>query len=90
MDLVTAFLTLGGLFLAGLAADLIGRRTHLPRVTLLLGPTDIALGHSGERWRRRWHTAFSAIVLAGDVLNLGFVVDELDLVVELDDCHFLI
>jgi hypothetical protein len=28
------FLTLGGLFLAGLVADLFGRRTRLPRVTL--------------------------------------------------------
>jgi hypothetical protein len=31
-----ALLTLGVIFLAGLAADVIGRRTHLPRVTLLL------------------------------------------------------
>jgi Kef-type K+ transport system membrane component KefB len=31
-----ALLTLGMIFLAGLAADVIGRRTHLPRVTLLL------------------------------------------------------
>ena len=30
-------IVLGVLFLAGLAADVIGRRTHLPRVTLLLG-----------------------------------------------------
>ncbi|MDX1649280.1 MAG: hypothetical protein R3263_05435, partial [Myxococcota bacterium] len=29
-------LVLGGIFLAGLAADLVGRRTALPRVTLLL------------------------------------------------------
>ena len=31
-----ALLTLGAIFLAGLAADLLGRRTRLPRVTLLL------------------------------------------------------
>ncbi len=29
-------LTLGAIFLAGLAADIVGRRTRLPRVTLLL------------------------------------------------------
>jgi Kef-type K+ transport system membrane component KefB len=32
----TVFLTLGALFLAGLAADALGHRTRLPRVTLLL------------------------------------------------------
>jgi Kef-type K+ transport system membrane component KefB len=36
MSPATAFLTLGGLFLAGLVADAIGHRTRLPRVTLLL------------------------------------------------------
>lgn len=36
MELPVVFLTLGGLFLAGLLADLVGRRTPLPRVTLLL------------------------------------------------------
>ena len=46
MDLVTVFLTLGGLFLAGLAADLVGRQTRLPRVTLLN-----RLWHRGGRIR---------------------------------------
>ncbi|WJY23155.1 cation:proton antiporter [Fontisubflavum oceani] len=46
MDLALTFLTLGGLFLAGLAADEIGRRTRLPRVTLLLAVGLIA-GRSG-------------------------------------------
>ncbi|MCP5043542.1 MAG: cation:proton antiporter [bacterium] len=34
--LAIALITLGSVFLAGLAADLLGRRTRLPRVTLLL------------------------------------------------------
>jgi Kef-type K+ transport system membrane component KefB len=34
--IAVALITLGGLFLAGLAADALGRRTRLPRVTLLL------------------------------------------------------
>ncbi|WP_146345401.1 cation:proton antiporter [Phaeobacter marinintestinus] len=36
-DVAPVLIALGGLFLAGLAADSIGRRTRLPRVTLLLG-----------------------------------------------------
>lgn len=36
MELSAIMLTLGALFLAGLAADVAGRRTRLPRVTLLL------------------------------------------------------
>jgi Kef-type K+ transport system membrane component KefB len=35
--IAVALLTLGGLFLASLAADVLGRRLHLPRVTLLVG-----------------------------------------------------
>ncbi len=35
MNEATVLLTLGGLLRAGLAMDEIGRRTHLPRVTLL-------------------------------------------------------
>ncbi|MEO1155522.1 MAG: cation:proton antiporter, partial [Pseudomonadota bacterium] len=37
MDTAPLLLALGGLFAAGLVADLVGRRTRLPRVTLLLG-----------------------------------------------------
>ena len=36
-DLASALMSLGALFLAGLAADALGHRTRLPRVTLLLG-----------------------------------------------------
>ena len=45
-DLTVAFLVLGCIFLAGLAADQIGRRTKLPRVTLLLA-CGIAVGGAG-------------------------------------------
>ena len=44
LDLV--FLTLGALFLIGLAADQLGRRTRLPRVTLLL-LAGVLVGRSG-------------------------------------------
>ncbi len=46
MELDVFFLTLGALFVAGLAADEIGRRTRLPRVTLLLACGIIA-GEAG-------------------------------------------
>ena len=46
MELATVFITLGVLFLAGLAADQLGRRTKLPRVTLLLC-CGIAVGNAG-------------------------------------------
>lgn len=40
------FLALGGMLFLGLLADEIGRRTHLPRVTLLIG-AGIVVGQSG-------------------------------------------
>jgi len=46
MNLDLTFTTLGVLFLLGLAADIAGRRTRLPRVTLLLG-LGILAGRSG-------------------------------------------
>ncbi len=46
MELQVIFLTLGALFLIGLIADQVGRRTRLPRVTLLL-LCGIAVGRSG-------------------------------------------
>lgn len=46
MEMHETFLTLGALFLLGLFADQIGRRTRLPRVTLLL-ICGVAIGASG-------------------------------------------
>ena len=46
MRLDLTLLTLGVLFLVGLAADEIGRRTRLPRVTLLL-LAGVLAGRSG-------------------------------------------
>jgi len=36
MELHFALLSIGALFLVGLIADLLGRQTHVPRVTLLM------------------------------------------------------
>ncbi len=46
MDLALLLITLGALFLAGLLADTLGRKTRLPRVSLLL-LCGIAVGQSG-------------------------------------------
>jgi Kef-type K+ transport system membrane component KefB len=46
MELALLLITLGALFLVGLAADTVGRRTRLPRVTLLLA-CGIVVGGSG-------------------------------------------
>ncbi|WP_101066965.1 cation:proton antiporter [Roseovarius salinarum] len=46
MDLPVIFTALGALFLVGLLADEVGRRTRLPRVTLLLA-CGLAVGKSG-------------------------------------------
>lgn len=46
MDLGLLFVTLGALFLAGLAADTLGRVTRLPRVTMLL-ILGLAAGQAG-------------------------------------------
>ena len=46
MDLPFTLIALGALFLAGLAADVVGHRTRLPRVTLLLG-LGVLAGRSG-------------------------------------------
>ena len=36
MQLHSTLLSIGALFLVGLIADALGRRTHIPRVTLLM------------------------------------------------------
>ena len=46
MNAPVLFLTLAGLFFAGLLADMLGRRTRLPRVTLLLA-LGVLVGRSG-------------------------------------------
>ncbi len=77
-DMALLFVTLGGLFLAGLAADTLGRRTRLPRVTLLLvigvlaGPFGLGLiSHDTAAWFELASTAALALVafLLGNALT---------------------
>lgn len=74
MELGPIFTALGGLFLAGLAADTLGRRTKLPRVTLLLimgvlaGPSVLGLI---PRAAIDWYEPLSIIALTMVAFLLG-------------------
>ena len=63
-------ITLGGLFALGLVTDFIGRRTPLPRVTLLI-VLGFAIGPAGLGWlpdpSTRWfpYVAQMALVMVG-------------------------
>lgn len=77
-------LILGVLFLIGLAADLIGRFTFLPRVTLLL-LGGLAVGPSGfslvpESFLEDWFPALTsnALALVGFLLGQQISVAELE------------
>ena len=69
VELFSAFLTIGALFLTGLLADEIGRRTRAPRVTLLM-LIGVGIGPSGfdllppalEAWYEFFAVAALAIV----------------------------
>lgn len=75
LDLI--FLTLGALFLMGLAADELGRRTRLPRVTLLL-ISGVVVGRSGfdlvpdeaEAWYE--FLSIAALTMVAFLLGSGF------------------
>ena len=72
LDLV--FLTLGALFLIGLAADQLGRRTRLPRVTLLL-LAGVLVGRSGldlvPNEAEHWYEFLSVAALTMVAFLLG-------------------
>jgi Kef-type K+ transport system membrane component KefB len=76
VDDTSISLVLGVLFLVGLAADLIGRFTFLPRVTLLL-LAGLALGPSGlsllpEQFIEDWFPEMTTIALA----LIGFLLGQ--------------
>lgn len=74
MDLALTLVALGVLFLAGLAADQIGRRTRLPRVTLLLA-CGIAAGGAGldviPAEMEAWYEPLSIVALTMVAFLLG-------------------
>ena len=77
MELAGLFIALGALFLAGLAADALGRRTRLPRVTLLL-LCGLAIGSAGLDLLpvalAAWYEALSVIALTMVAFLLGSAV----------------
>lgn len=69
-------LIIGGLFLVGLLADLVGRRTFLPRVTLLL-LSGLAIGSAGlsllpTGFVNQWFPALTTIALS----LIGFLLGQ--------------
>ncbi|RBI86343.1 cation:proton antiporter [Rhodosalinus halophilus] len=77
-SLVPVLLALGGLFLAGLLADAVGRRTALPRVTLLLA-CGIAAGGGGldliPQAAQDWYGFLSVTALTMVAFLLGGALD---------------
>jgi Kef-type K+ transport system membrane component KefB len=71
-------ITLGGLFALGLVTDFVGRRTPLPRVTLLI-VLGFAIGPAGLAWlpdpSTRWfpYVADIALVMVGFLLGGGLI-----------------
>ncbi len=74
MDLHALFLALGGLLLVGLVTDEIGRRTRLPRVTLLI-LFGVAVGPSGldllPRAFQDWYEFLASVALTMVAFLLG-------------------
>ena len=80
MEIHFVLITLGGLFLIGLATDALGRRTRLPRVTLLIvfgvliGPAGLdILPHQAKDWYEFLASAALTMVafLLGGALSLA-------------------
>lgn len=74
MDIALILLSLGALFVAGLAADQIGHRTRLPRVTLLLGCGIVAGGAGFDLIPpevEAWYELLSIIALTMVAFLLG-------------------
>ncbi|MEA1989543.1 MAG: cation:proton antiporter, partial [Pseudomonadota bacterium] len=74
-DIATILITFGGLFMIGLVADLLGRHTPLPRVTLLI-LTGVIIGPSALDWLpnfiHQWFPVLTDIALA----MIGFMLGQ--------------
>jgi Kef-type K+ transport system membrane component KefB len=82
MDIAPLFIGLGLFFLAGLAADQLGRRTRVPRVTLLLALGAVA-GGSGfdvvppEAWVFEEFLATAALTMVAFLLGSALTLETL-------------
>lgn len=82
LDTATILITIGGLLLAGLALDLLGRRTRIPRVTLLVAFGFLAGPDALDLLPPRTDAWFSllttiALVMVGFLLGERFTPDRL-------------
>ena len=72
-ELHSLFVLLGVLFLIGLATDVVGRRTALPRASLLL-VMGIGLGPSGAGWISMTGNGWSHFVANTALVMVGFLL----------------
>lgn len=68
-------ITIGGLFIVGLAADLIGRHTPLPRVTVLL-MAGLAIGPAGLNWLPGFMIDLFPILTTIALAMVGFLLGQ--------------
>ena len=68
-------ITVGGLFFAGLVADLIGHRTALPRVTILLA-AGFVVGPAGLNWLPTFMTDLFPVLTAIALTMVGFLLGQ--------------
>ncbi len=72
-DLASVFIFLGGVFLAGLVTDLVGRRTALPRVSLLI-LVGVALGPAGLDLLPDFGSAWYPLIADMALVMVGFLI----------------
>ncbi len=72
-DFAVSFITLGAMFLLGLAADFVGRRTAVPRVSLLV-LCGVAFGPSGLDWIRIQDSRIFDLVGSVALVMVGFLI----------------
>ena len=75
IEVAQTLVTFGGLFLLGLLADLIGRRTPLPRVTLLL-LTGFIIGPSVLDWLPSFTSSWFPILTDVALAMVGFLLGQ--------------
>jgi Kef-type K+ transport system membrane component KefB len=73
IDIALLLATFGGLFLLGLIADLVGRHTPLPRVTLLL-LAGLLIGPSALDWLPEFTTSWFPVLTDIALSMIGFLL----------------
>ena len=72
-EIAISFITLGAMFLLGLAADFVGRRTAVPRVSLLV-LCGVTFGPSGLDWIRIQDSRVFDLVGSIALVMVGFLI----------------